>query len=434
MAVEASRPTCANHPGAAVVAWGRDNGSRRRRWKCLGGSQGPHAPVHGTREDLLGLCLGCDRHWEHGYPTARHAWFHLADVATFLASVAAGRAIGPSMRLARVARHFVLTRRARMVGAPPPVFPPPLATRVWNIPRINVVSRRTARPEEDARTGADWLGRYGAPFVAATLDRQWPNEPLLVDSTKFQTSGKVYPPGHPKAGQPKRGGGTAFVVMAGGVREAGGAFRIVHVRAMPDEGPLSWETFFHSLPGRPSEILADQWPHLIRAAGIVWPGITVRHSTWHAWDVMRRAFAKAHWYPGTHPLVADGPAAFTDPVQFRAWRLRAEANAPTTVKKWLKKYGDAHLARISGPGPYATGPIESFLGRVRGALDGSQGVITNLPRLDIRLGLLAAAANRVADADAIQARLIDLLDEQRLAYRQLDGTPFDPKWVLHGFP
>jgi hypothetical protein len=338
------------------------------------------------------------------------------------------------MRLARVARHFVLTRRARMVGAPPPVFPPPLATRVWNIPRINVVSRRTARPEEDARTGADWLGRYGAPFVAATLDRQWPNEPLLVDSTKFQTSGKVYPPGHPKAGQPKRGGGTAFVVMAGGVREAGGAFRIVHVRAMPDEGPLSWETFFHSLPGRPSEILADQWPHLIRAAGIVWPGITVRHSTWHAWDVMRRAFAKAHWYPGTHPLVADGPAAFTDPVQFRAWRLRADANAPKTVQKWLKKYGDAHLARICGPGPYATGPIESFLGRVRGALDGSQGVITNLPRLDIRLGLLAAAANRVADADAIQARLIDLLDEQRLAYRQLDGTPFDPKWVLHGFP
>lgn len=157
-------------------------------------------------------------------------------------------------------------------------------------------------------------------------------------------------------------------------------------------------------------------------------------SPWHAWDVLRRAFARAHWYPGTHPLVADGPAAFADPTQFQVWRRRAEATAPTTVQKWLKKYGDAHLARISGPGPYATGPIETFLGRVRRALDGSQGVITNLPRLDIRLGLLAAASNRNADAGAIHTRLLELLDGQRLTYRQLDSAPFDPSWILDGFP
>jgi hypothetical protein len=66
--------------------------------------------------------------------------------------------------------------------------------------------------------------------------------------------------------------------------------------------------------------------------------------------------------------------------------------------------------------------------------DGSQGVITNLPRLDIRLGLLAAAANRVADTDTLHASLLEPLDGQRLTYRQLDGTPFDPRWVLDGFP
>lgn len=44
--------------------------------------------------------------------------------------------------------------------------------------------------------------------------------------------------------------------------------------------------------------------------------------------------------------MADGPAAFAEQTQFQAWRRRAEATAPTTVQKWLKKYGDAHLARI----------------------------------------------------------------------------------------
>lgn len=71
---------------------------------------------------------------------------------------------------------------------------------------------------------------------------------------------------------------------------------------------------------------------------------------------------------------------------------------------------------------------------MRRALDGSQGVITNLPRLDFRLGLLAAASNHGADGDAIRARLLELLDGQRLTYRQLDSAPFDPTWVLDGFP
>lgn len=433
MAIDASRPICSTHPGASVVGWGRDERSRRRRWKCLGGPT-PHAPAHGAREDLLGICLGCDRHWEHGYPTASGAWFHLDEVVTFLASVATGRSIGPSMRLARLGRHAVLSKRAKMVGVRAPAFPPPLATRHWAIPRLNLVSVRTARPEEDARTGADWLGRYGAPFVAATLDRSWPTMPLLVDSTKFQSSGAVYPFGHPQAGQPKRGGSTAFVVMAAGVREPGGTFRIVHVRAVQDEGKTGWEHFFRSLPGRPTELLADQWKPIIGAAQAVWPGIKIRHSTWHAWDYLRRAFNRAHWYPGTHALVAGGPEAFRDPAKFPTWRAQAASSAPASVGKWLKAHGDAHQIRISGPGPYATGPIEVFLRTVRGSFKGSQGRIKNLPRLDIRLGLMAAASNRKADADTIHEALMGLLDGQRLNYRDLDSAPFDPEWVLAGFP
>ena len=220
MAIEAARPVCADHPEGPVVGRGRDSNARRRRWKCLGGGKA-HAPRTATREDLLGVCLGCDRHWEHGYPIAVGAWFLIGQVVAFLGSVASGRAVGPSMRIARAARNSVLIRRARMAGLPAPAFPPPLAVRNWSIPRHNIVSRRNVRPEEDGRTGADWLGRYGAPLVAAMLDRQWPDAPVLVDSTKFQSSA-VYPPGHARSGQPKRGGSTAFNVMAAGARAGWG--------------------------------------------------------------------------------------------------------------------------------------------------------------------------------------------------------------------
>lgn len=161
MAIEAARPVCADHPEGPVVGWGRDSNARRRRWKCLGGGKA-HAPKTATREDLLGVCLGCDRHWEHGYPIAVGAWFHLDQVVAFLASVASGKAVGPSMRIARAARNSVLTKRAKMAGLPAPAFPPPLAVRNWSISRLNIVSRRNVRPEEDGRTGADWLERRGA--------------------------------------------------------------------------------------------------------------------------------------------------------------------------------------------------------------------------------------------------------------------------------
>jgi len=132
-------------------------------------------------------------------------------------------------------------------------------------------------------------------------------------------------------------------------------------------------------------------------------------------------------------MVADGPAAFIDPVRFRAWRAQAESTAPQSVRKWLKKHGDVHLVRISGRGPYSTGPLEAFLGSVRRSLDGLQGVITNLPRLDMRLGLMAIGANRQSDPETLRSALLDVLGGDRLVYRELDSAPFAPDWVLSDF-
>ncbi len=256
MAIEAAvRPVCAAHPHQVVVAWGHDLGARRRRWRCDGGGT-PHAPVHGSREDLVGVCLACSRGWEHGYPIAAGAWFHLSQVAVFLRRIAEGTSIGRSMRHARAERHRVLVQRARIAGLPPPVFPPPLVNRHWTIRRINHTVVKRVRPEEDARTGLDWLGRYGAPLVAAILDREWPDEPLLVDSTKFRLAGAIYPAGHPKAGQPKPGGTPAFVVVT--ADSAG--FRT----PVPIQSVHPFRSNPNSVPGFPYTPGAERCPDAVR--------------------------------------------------------------------------------------------------------------------------------------------------------------------------
>jgi len=168
-------------------------------------------------------------------------------------------------------------------------------------------------------------------------------------------------------------------------------------------------------------------------AEIVWPGIEARASTWHTYDLLRRRFNKARMYPGTHELVDEAEVAFADPELFRAWRVRAEKEAPPSVKKFLKAEGDAIQKRLEGPGPYATGAIERFLSSVRKTLAPGHGRVKNLARTDIRLALLAARFNR----EDQERRYTDTLtaaigspDLTRLPHRGLDGAGFNPSWVI----
>jgi hypothetical protein len=378
----------------------------------------------------MGLCLGCERDWEKGYPVARHAWYHLEPVVSFLRFIGHGVALGKSIREARQARHDILYRRANITGsAPPPAFPPPVKRRPHPFAghKFDII-----RPEEDGRLAGDWLDRYGALLVARIADREWPaDKPLLVDATKFKRR-SLYAAGTPQAGQPKRGGDWGFAVLAGGVPTLQG-FHVVHVRATPDDGFDSWVAFFHSLPGRPKSILADRWTDLVEAAEFVWPGIEIDASTWHTWDLMRRQFNRAHMYPGTHQLVKDGQVAISDPILFRAWRVRAMLEAPRSVKRFLLAEGDTIQIRLDGEGPYATGPIEQFLKAVRKALAPGRGRVGNLARLDIRLALIAANTNR-ADAPRhylhTLADALEATDLERLPWRALDKSGFVASWAI----
>ena len=424
-----SRPTCSEHPDARVVGWGTEAGSRRRRFVCLADPDHPHAPARPITEDLLGVCVACERDWDAGEPVASHARYHLDQVVSFLRYVGQGHSLGKAMREAREKHHDLLDRRALITGTQrPPPFPPPLyRVRPWAGKTYEVI-----RAEEDGRLAGDWLDRYGALLVASLADDRWPEDkPLVVDATKFKRS-SLYAPGTDLAGRPKRGGDWGFAVLAGGVPTPTG-FRVVHARAVPDDNLESWLAFFRSLPGRPKAVLADRWSDLIKAADIVWPGIEIHASTWHTYDLLRRRFNKARMYPGTHTLVDEAEAAFADPELFRAWRLRAATEAPPSVRRFLAKEGDAIQGRLDGPGPYSTGPIERFLSAVRKALTPGHGRVSNLARTDIRLGLLAVRFNREDQerhyADAMAAAIASP-DLTRLPHRGLDGVGFDPEWVI----
>lgn len=421
---------CADHPDAPVEARGKEPNSRRARLVCLADPAAPHTARRAITEDLLGICVACERDWDHGYAVAEHAWYHLDQVVSFLRYLGQGLSLGKSMREAREIRHDRLDRRALITGIPrPPAFPaqPKFRRRPWAGRQWEII-----RPEEDGRLAEDWLDRFGALLVAAAADREWPSDKaLVVDATKFKRS-SLYAAGTPQAGQPKRGGDWGFAVLAGGIGTKRG-FHVVHARAVPDDGFDSWVAFFQSLPGRPKVVLADRWKDLIDAAEFVWPGIEVRSSTWHTWDLLRRRFNKARRYPGTDSLVADGEAALGDPDLFRAWRIRAMKDATPSIKRFLEAEGDKIQARLEGEGPYSTGAVERYLAAVRKALSVGRGRVGNLTRLDLRLALIAAHTNRADLASAYTDALVSALESpefERLPWRGLDNAKFEPTWVI----
>ena len=68
---------CADHPDALVEARGKETNSRRARLVCLADPAAPHTARRAITEDLLGICVACERDWDHGYAVAEHAWYHL---------------------------------------------------------------------------------------------------------------------------------------------------------------------------------------------------------------------------------------------------------------------------------------------------------------------------------------------------------------------
>jgi len=407
----ASRVSCGLHVGSRVVKWGTRLGGRRQRYLCQPASGPRHTFTPPVAAELLGACLTCRRAWEQGQPVARRARFVLDQVISFMRSVARGASLSQASQQVRWEQEEFLKLGAAAKGR-----------------------RRQGRRSRDSRLAADWLERYGAPIVGQLLPRAWPRATVMVDAKTFKVTAR-YADDHPlKAGHPLSGGRTRFAVLVAGVRGSGGRLQIHHVRATPNDDKPSWVDFFRSLPSKPTAVVSDPDPQIAYALAEVWPKAPPRHliSLWHYYDNVRDKFADAHRYPYTDPLCRDAEAAFKRADLFRTWRERAIKEAPLPVQVWLTKKGDEVLARLEiATPPLAMGDLETFLTRRIGlALEGGQGVIRNLRRLDIRLGLIALDHNRKLSPSKVDAILLEhltALANQKLPRRSLDGVTYEPK-------
>jgi hypothetical protein len=107
---------------------------------------------------------------------------------------------------------------------------------------------------------------------------------------------------------------------------------------------------------------------------------------------------------------------------------------PAPVKAWLRGKGDEVQARLEAAPPTSTSDLDMFLGDLERQLRGGKGRITNLSRLDIRLGLRALSWNRQNRRDRYREVLLEHLRNarrpQRVWRRRLDGEFYEPDWVM----
>lgn len=400
---------------------GRRAGGRRQRYRCFPPGSGKHDFIEPITLDLVGACATCRRDWDGGFPILQHAYFTIPTVVEFLRNIGRGDSLRLAAENARIDRQDLAAMRRTMTGQGP----------AGN----GAVSR-------DGRASADWLGRYGYLVVRELMASAWPEATLIVDAQPFQAKSS-FPKRHPRAGQPKPAGTPAFAILGAGTRVPAGSKRkkndlkIVHARAFPNDNTPSWADFFRSLPGAPTAIISDPDPQIAYAIKEVWrPGERPRHllSTWHYRNKVGEKFIRARWYPTTHPLADDALHAFSDPGRFALFRIRAMLWGPAPVKAWLRAKGDEVQARLEAAPPTSTSDLDTFLGDLERHLRGGKGRITNLSRLDIRLGLRALSWNRQNRRDRYRQVLLEHLRDarrpQRVWRRRLDGEFYVPRWVM----
>jgi hypothetical protein len=408
---------CPDHSQSRVVRNGRRAAGRRQRYRCFPAVGTPHDYIEPLTTDLIGACLTCERDWDGGFPVFRHALYNVPVIAAFLRNLGRGDSLRMASLAARQDRDDLEHRRAKLTG--------------HHRPRQRTLT-------EDCRVAADWILRYGSLVCRKMLPRRWPSV-LVVDAQPFMTK-SCYLPGHPKAGQPKPNGVPAFAVLAAGTRRRSGhgrrnqALKIVHVRAMPADHKGDWADFFRSLPGRPRIIISDPDPQISYAIKAVWPpGQRPRHllSTLHYRNKVLQKFVRARWYPTTHQLAADAQTSFSDLATFRTWRARAEQSGPGPVKRWLASKGGEVEERLAAAPPTSTGDLDGFLTKIENHLRIGRGRVSNLRRLDVRLGLMALRWNRQDRQDTLEGVLRQEVSRPRVAARRsLDRQFYDPLWLL----
>ena len=101
------------------------------------------------------------------------------------------------------------------------------------------------------------------------------------------------------------------------------------------------------------------------------------------------------------------------------------------MRKWLALKGDEVEARLAAAPPTSTGDLDGFLTQVEYHFRIGRGRVSNLRRLDVRLGLMALRWNRQDRQETLEGVLRQEVVKPRVAPRRsLDRQFYDPAWLL----
>jgi hypothetical protein len=392
------RPACdiAGHEGSKVVraGWYGSDTQRRQRWLCT--------PANGERhrfaENLPRIVAGgraahaCDEcattlePWE-GQPAPRMYGFSARHVAYALAQVAAGATYRSTAAAVRTAAGRELDTKPRQTSGGKPLAP----------------------PNNHGQLVSDWVEVFAPVVWAAHAPQQWPDK-LLIDEDQFR---------YRQLGM-SRGVHAFYVFGAVGYTSDGRPY-VAAVEAFAKTNIPAWTAFLGSLAGQPTRIVADGGLPAT-AASRLWPRPTtdVRRCEWHLARNLSEALpadVRSDEFDSIHTLLAgavrstEGWDAFGAEVMRRA-QDGSYLNAVASVNR-LDTIVRQHTASRPDDGPHSTGPLEQFFRTLETTIGDRAARMTNKPRADALLNLLAAHRNGWVDEKRWAELIRDHLERQR---------------------
>lgn len=376
------------------VGWYGKPGNRRQRWLCKPKVGEPHkfseqlprvvrtvGPEH--------VCPECSTElepWE-GQAAARLYGFTAREVAAALVAVAHGASYRAAAASARLGAGRALATRSS--GKTPK-------------------GQALEPANRHGQLVSDWVLVF-APAIWAHYADQRPTRWLALDDTALM----VLPTGAARSVR-------AFSVLAvvgSDPRVSPG--KVVAVRAFPRNDRAAWRATLRPL-STPDIVVGDGGAPLTTAQKL-WPTAQPRRCEWHLRTNLTDALPDQVTRDPTdpvHELIRNALRSQADfvalqrVVTFRRVNGRGYTNLANTVAA-LAPVATAQLTAKAQPGglagPHSVGATEQFLQKVRDVLADRAHRMTNKPRADALLTLLAAAHNGWADelvwADIIREHL-----------------------------
>lgn len=384
-------PTCARagHEGSLVVRagwYGRD-GQRRQRWKCLPSNGQAHRfaevlprIVAGGQEHVCPDCATSLEPWE-GQPAPRLYGFTARDLAAALAMVAAGASYRETAEAIRIRAGRPLSRTAGRTPA-----------------KVKGKKGKVLAPaNRHPQLISDWVEVFAPMIWSVYAPRAWPAA-VAIDEMQFRFG---------QAGKPR--GDKAFSVIAAMGYDDDQRPYVAAIEAVSSADISAWKTLLGSLEGRPGWVVGDGG-HPLRTAAALWsdvdvnlgadPGFQTWRCEWHMAHNIRQALPTEITGEPTDRInnLIDAAVRSTTGWQKLCDELTKRAGRDGTCQGAINVM--LNLRPVVGAkdgrephGPRSTGAVEEFFRQLENTIGDRASRMTNKPRTDALLQLIAARRN-----------------------------------------